>query len=89
MSGWPHSVLDWDVLFLVPLPWWGPVLAPMLISALLIIGGVLVTQAELPDHPLWPRSGAWMLNLAGVGLALYTFMAPALRALDGGKLGHP
>ena len=86
MSGWPRSVLDWDVLFLVPLPWWGPVLAPMLISTLLIIGGVLVTQAELPDRPLWPRPGAWILNLAGVGLALYTFMAPALRSLGGGEL---
>ena len=27
MCGWPHSLLDWDILFLLPLPWWGPVLA--------------------------------------------------------------
>ena len=32
MCGWPHSLLDWDVLFLLPLPWWGPVLAPVLSS---------------------------------------------------------
>jgi len=85
MSGWPHSVLDWDVLFLVPLPWWGPVLAPVLISALLIIGGVLVTQAELPERSLWPHPIAWILNVAGVGLALYTFMETALRTLGGGE----
>jgi hypothetical protein len=24
ICGWPHSLLDWDVLFLLPLPWWGP-----------------------------------------------------------------
>ena len=36
MCGWPHSLLDWDVLFLLPLPWWGPVLAPVLIAALMI-----------------------------------------------------
>lgn len=41
MSGWPVSLLDWDVLFLIPLPWWGPVLAPVLISLLLILGGGL------------------------------------------------
>ena len=23
-----ESLLDWDVLFLLPLPWWGPVIAP-------------------------------------------------------------
>src|SRR5436190_22730947 len=33
--GWPKSLFDWDVLFLLPLPWWGPVLAPMLIAALM------------------------------------------------------
>ena len=26
---WPKSVFDWDILFLLPLPWWGPVLAPV------------------------------------------------------------
>ena len=28
ISGWPRTFLDWDILFLLPLPWWGPVLAP-------------------------------------------------------------
>src|ERR1035437_4366895 len=41
MCGWPHSLLDWDVLFLLPLPWWGPVLAPGLIALLLILWGTL------------------------------------------------
>src|SRR5881409_1795025 len=27
ISGWPKTLLDWDILFLLPLPWWGPVLA--------------------------------------------------------------
>jgi len=84
MSGWPHSVLDWDVLFLVPLPWWGPVLAPMLISLLLIAGGALAAWREISGHPAWPRPWAWGMNALGVGLALYTFMAAAIQALPGG-----
>jgi hypothetical protein len=44
--GWPHTVMDWDVLFLIPLPWWGPVLAPVLISLLLILWGSLASQFE-------------------------------------------
>jgi hypothetical protein len=24
---WPTTLLDWDILFLIPLPWWSPVLA--------------------------------------------------------------
>jgi len=38
LTGWPRSLLDWDILFLLPLPWWGPVLAPVLIAGLMILG---------------------------------------------------
>jgi hypothetical protein len=31
-TGWPDGWLTWDCLFLIPVPWYGPVLAPVLIS---------------------------------------------------------
>lgn len=31
-TGWPESPLTWDCLFLIPKPWYGPVLAPVLCS---------------------------------------------------------
>ena len=85
MSGWPVSLLDWDVLFLIPLPWWGPVLAPVLISLLLILGGGLAAWSETLPQPKWPHAWAWALNLLGVGLALYTFMASAIQVLPAGE----
>ena len=33
ICGWPKSLFDWDILFLLPLPWWGPVLAPVSIAS--------------------------------------------------------
>ncbi len=84
MCGWPHSLLDWDILFLLPLPWWGPVLAPVLIAALMITWGTLVSQwtpeqgaARVP----W-KSGA--LCASGIVLALYTFMADAVHVANQG-----
>ncbi len=85
MCGWPQSLLDWDVLFLVPLPWWGPVLSPVLISLLLISGGILVALGEQFPEPVWPRKWAWALNFCGVGLALYNFMMPALQVIRAGE----
>jgi hypothetical protein len=38
---WPHSLMEPDLLFLIPLPWWGPVLTPVLIALLAVVGGVL------------------------------------------------
>jgi len=73
MSGWPQTIFDWDILFLLPLPWWGPVIAPVLISALMILGGTLITQYELRTH-------RWLWRMAALGcfIALYTFMADTL-----------
>jgi hypothetical protein len=48
ICGWPTSLTDWDVLFLIPLPWWGPVIAPMLIAALMIAWCTLATQFDMP-----------------------------------------
>src|SRR5262245_7986724 len=46
ISGWPKTLLDWDILFLLPLPWWGPVLAPVSIALVMILWGTLVTQSR-------------------------------------------
>ena len=46
MTGWPRTLLDWDILFLLPLPWWGPVLAPVSIALVMIVWGTLATQSD-------------------------------------------
>jgi hypothetical protein len=84
MCGWPHSLLDWDILFLLPLPWWGPVLAPVLISLLMILWGAVASQIERTDTPARSNHRAWILNFAGVALALYVFMADSIAASSRG-----
>ena len=84
ICGWPKSPFDWDLLFLLPLPWWGPVLAPVCIAALMIAWGTLVSQSAAADPAASVTPTAWRLNWVGVSLALYVFMADALRALPQG-----
>jgi hypothetical protein len=79
ISGWPRSLFDWDILFLVPLPWWGPILAPVSIAGLMVVGGSLVIYFERSQKAIWPGRLAWYLNLLGISVALYVFMADALR----------
>jgi len=85
MGPWPRSVLDWDVLFLIPLPWWGPVLAPCIIAGLMVIGGTLVTQFERGKGPHWPSHKSVLLNWLGIVLALYVFMEHAIHVLPQGE----
>ena len=84
MCGWPHTLLDWDVLFLLPMPWWGPVLAPVLISVLMILWGTAASQFERKHTPLLSNWRVWVLNFAGVALALYVFMADTIAAAQRG-----
>jgi hypothetical protein len=83
MCGWPTSLFDWDILFLLPLPWWGPVLAPVSVAVLMILWGTLVSQrtaeSSLSSVPSIGVSG-WI----GIALALYAFMADALHVVPQG-----
>jgi hypothetical protein len=81
ISGWPRTLLDWDILFLLPLPWWGPVLAPVSIALVMIVWGTLATQSGdgATDAP-WAKA----LACIGIVLALTVFTIDSWRAvLDG------
>lgn len=82
---WPETIWDWDTLFLIPLHWWGPVLSPMLIAALICVTAVLAVirmeRGEKPDVTPARLSTA----LAGGVLALYVFMSDSLHALLQGR----
>jgi hypothetical protein len=84
MCDWPRSLFDWDILFLIPLPWWGPVLAPVMISSLMISWGTLATQCERPPFSVPANLSAWILNSIGGMVSLYVFMTDSLRVAGNG-----
>ena len=84
VTDWPRSPFDWDVLFLLPLPWWSPVWAPVSIALLMIIWGTLATQGpESAPATAFTRT-LWVASALGIALALYVFMADAIRSMPQG-----
>jgi hypothetical protein len=84
-EGWPRSPLDWDILFLIPVPWWGPVLAPALIAAMMCLGGaaaVIGADRGVSWRLSWPNAA---VAAAGIALVLYTFTVDGLGALPDGR----
>ncbi|MBI2620377.1 MAG: hypothetical protein HYW57_09865 [Ignavibacteriales bacterium] len=71
--GWPASLFDWDILFLIPVPWIGPVIAPLLISFMLVLAGALILQRERSGGFRAPLS-SWAFAGAGTVAVLYSFM---------------
>ena len=48
--GWPTGIADWDVLFLIPLPWVGPVWSVLLICAGMVAFAILFLRAPEDAH---------------------------------------
>jgi hypothetical protein len=49
---WPGSIMDWDILFLIPMVWASPVLAPVLVSLTLIFFSIIIFCADARQKKL-------------------------------------
>ena len=85
--GWPASLFDPDILFLIPVVWVGPVIAPVLVSAEMIVIGALLAFRMRRGGLFRPGATAWVPAVAATALILFTFFrdadAAAGRALPG------
>ena len=86
-SGWPPSLGTPDILFLLPVPWVGPVWSPMAVSAALV--GVGLAAASSVRRRRVVSIAPWHL-VAGVGgglLVILSYTLDAGRLVDGGMPG--
>ncbi|SYZ73013.1 conserved membrane hypothetical protein [Candidatus Zixiibacteriota bacterium] len=79
--GWPQSIFDWDILFLIPVPWIGPVIAPVLIAILMTIVGALISSLYRRGFRLRTTLYSRLLGGAATIAILYTFMRDSGAAL--------
>src|SRR5574338_855607 len=82
-SGWPSGLTSWDLLFLIPLPWAGPVWAPVAVSLALIgFGLALIGRIRRGARPQMSR---WLLGglLLGGIVVIVSFLLNAEVVLAG------
>ena len=80
--GWPASLLEWDILFLIPAPWAAPVLAPMLVSLALVGAAALILLRVGDATPSPFRAFDWAAQVVCGALILWSFfwnVAPLAR----------
>ena len=71
---WPLTLFDWDILFLIPLPWLGPVIAPSLVALLMIVIGVSITRLFYRGFDFRPTKLTWVLAILATLVMLYSFI---------------
>jgi len=83
LINWPASFMDWDILFLIPITWAAPVLAPIISSLMMLaISALLLSNRKL--EMTRPKAGIlFIAALAIITLFCYTgqgITEPAYRA---------
>ena len=70
---WPATIMEWDALFLIPVNWYGPVLAPVLISIYFIIVSITIILREATGKKLHITKSAILLQLLTFVFWYYSF----------------
>ena len=87
--GWPGSILTWDILFLIPVAWTAPVLAPVICSLLMIALAALLEYRHTKHNAKTPGKHALFFFLTGSVFVLIAFLYDFTKIIvEGGFLVH-
>ncbi len=76
LVGWPASIMDWDILFLIPAVWASPVLAPVIISVILLVFAAIILYRDLFGNVLKVLFFDWLrFVIAGLIVVLSFYVA--------------
>jgi hypothetical protein len=71
---WPPSLFTWDILFLIPLVWTGPVLAPVLSSITMVFLSVVILYVDRNNGRVIFRWPIWLFIAAGSAMIFLSFI---------------
>jgi hypothetical protein len=74
LIGWPDSLLTWDILFLIPITWVGPVIAPVICSFSMIYMAALLFAGETAKKHFRLISYEWVLIISGAVIIFISFI---------------
>ncbi|HUW93877.1 MAG TPA: hypothetical protein VMV74_11985 [Bacteroidales bacterium] len=71
---WPPSIMTWDLLFLIPVSWIGPVLAPVICSLTMILMAAVLIPLQERRASFRTLFYEWLLVFLGAFIILCTFI---------------
>ncbi len=74
LIGWPESFLTWDILFLIPVTWVGPVITPILVSfTMILLALVIVIPERVHNMKARVKQLDWVLFILGSLIIIVSF----------------
>lgn len=65
LINWPESLLTWDVLFLIPVTWTGPVVTPVIVASLMIVFALFIIYFTDKQGKTRILGREWILLIGG------------------------
>ena len=73
LLNWPARISDWDILFLIPVAWAGPVVAPVLISITLLVFAIMIFYRDCYGRPIRASRIEWPGFIAAAVVVVVSF----------------
>lgn len=65
LIGWPESLMTWDILFMIPTTWVGPVLTPVIVSLTMILLAMILVFYSGKNRIVKINRLVWALLIIG------------------------
>jgi hypothetical protein len=74
LLGWPESLFTWDILFMLPTTWVGPVLAPVINATTMVIFGGLIWHFQSKGRLMPVKTREWAMLVSGSLIVIISYI---------------
>ena len=82
LLNWPESLFTWDILFLIPVPWVGPVLAPCIVSLTMIVLAYTIIHYSNKGYNTRIKRREWWMYIAGSLTIILSFSMDTMKFIS-------
>ena len=79
LINWPSSIMDWDILFLIPTVWASPVLAPLIVSITLLAVAMVILYRACYDKRIEVMPRDWLSFVGAAIIVVASFCIAGMR----------
>ena len=80
--GWPQSLFTWDILFLIPVPWVGPVITPCIVAITMMLLALSIIHFQQSGFNTRLKINEWLLLIAGSFIIILSFIWDYIRTVS-------
>jgi hypothetical protein len=74
LLNWPESWMTWDILFLIPTTWVGPVVAPVIVSFTMILLALMIVHFDSKHTRAHIHKMEWLMLIIGSLVLILSFI---------------